>query len=241
MAVPHSNTGCPRCGKAVLRTDAKYCSLACSSESQRVLRCCVICGAVFRPRHGNLACSQRCGWQLLSRNASLRRERRRLDASARLVGLVPFMLAVYRLDCERKRARLCRICGQRFVSRFGQERLCSPACRRERRRQHKRQVRRRSGRTKTGSHKARALARGARYERINRLAVFARDGWRCWLCGCRTPKRLLRSYKDPSAPTLDHIIPISAGGGHLWSNVQCACRQCNSIKSGKPLGQQRLL
>jgi 5-methylcytosine-specific restriction endonuclease McrA len=30
--------------------------------------------------------------------------------------------------------------------------------------------------------------------------------------------------------TIDHIMPLSKGGLHLWNNVQLLCRQCNSAK-----------
>jgi 5-methylcytosine-specific restriction endonuclease McrA len=75
---------------------------------------------------------------------------------------------------------------------------------------------------------------------IKPLQVFARDRWRCQLCGVHTPKRL-RGSIDSRAPELDHIVPIAAGGGHTWDNVQCACRSCNNNKGAKPLGQQRLI
>lgn len=74
---------------------------------------------------------------------------------------------------------------------------------------------------------------------VTAIKVFERDGWRCQLCGCSTPKRLRGTYK-PNAPEVDHIIPMSLGGGHTWANVQCSCRKCNADKSAKPLGQLRL-
>ena len=42
------------------------------------------------------------------------------------------------------------------------------------------------------------------------------------------------------SPELDHIIPLSKGGAHTPENTQCVCRQCNSEKADKPLGQQWL-
>jgi hypothetical protein len=34
---------------------------------------------------------------------------------------------------------------------------------------------------------------------------------------------------DPQT-TLDHIIPLAKGGGHVWTNIQPACQRCNSSK-----------
>lgn len=34
----------------------------------------------------------------------------------------------------------------------------------------------------------------------------------------------------PDYPTIDHIVPLSKGGPHLWSNVQVACAECNIAK-----------
>lgn len=79
------------------------------------------------------------------------------------------------------------------------------------------------------------------YEPVNRLKVFARDGWRCQLCGVRTPKRLL-GRQVPRAPELDHIVPMNAvsRGPHTYSNTQLACRACNVKKGARPLGQLRI-
>lgn len=91
-----------------------------------------------------------------------------------------------------------------------------------------------------GKPEARARRAGVPYVRgIKPEQVFARDGYRCHLCGCSTPKRL-RGKNQPTSPEVDHIVPLSAGGGHVWDNVACACRTCNIRKSSKPLGQLRL-
>jgi len=91
-----------------------------------------------------------------------------------------------------------------------------------------------------GRHERRAKQAGVAYiYGIQPEKVFARDGYRCHLCGCKTPKHLRGTYK-PHAPELDHIVPISVGGGHTWENVACACRQCNNNKKNKILGQLRL-
>lgn len=92
---------------------------------------------------------------------------------------------------------------------------------------------------KSSNNYQRAKKLGNPSERFNELLVLARDGWRCQLCGVSTPSKL-RGLNLPRSPEIDHIIPISNGGGHVWSNVQCACRQCNSKKGSKALGQLML-
>ncbi len=57
--------------------------------------------------------------------------------------------------------------------------------------------------------------------RLSRRAVFYRDGFTCQYCGKQT-KEL----------TLDHIIPRSRGGPHIWENVVSACIPCNHKKAG---------
>jgi 5-methylcytosine-specific restriction endonuclease McrA len=91
-----------------------------------------------------------------------------------------------------------------------------------------------------GDHIARARRLGLQTEMgVTGIRVFERDGWRCQICKKRTPARL-RGLRKPDSPTLDHITPISKGGGHTWSNVQCACWACNSSKGATVLGQFRL-
>jgi 5-methylcytosine-specific restriction endonuclease McrA len=52
---------------------------------------------------------------------------------------------------------------------------------------------------------------------MSRRAVFARDDHRCQYCGCL-------------ADSIDHIMPRSRGGQHVWENVAAACRPCNLRK-----------
>ncbi|QNH60731.1 HNH endonuclease [Hymenobacter sediminicola] len=49
--------------------------------------------------------------------------------------------------------------------------------------------------------------------------VFANAGNRCVYCGARYPL------------TLDHIIPLSKGGGWHKENLQCLCAPCNEAKA----------
>ena len=56
-----------------------------------------------------------------------------------------------------------------------------------------------------------------RHRSPNRRAVFVRDRGSCQYCGGR-------------AETMDHVVPRSRGGRHIWENVVAACRRCNSTK-----------
>ena len=52
---------------------------------------------------------------------------------------------------------------------------------------------------------------------MSRRAIFARDNHRCQYCGAH-------------ADSIDHVMPRSRGGMHVWENVTAACRGCNLKK-----------
>ena len=59
---------------------------------------------------------------------------------------------------------------------------------------------------------------------LNRRAIFARDGSRCQYC-------------TAPAESIDHVVPRSRGGEHVWENVVAACRPCNTAKRDRMLGE----
>jgi len=54
-----------------------------------------------------------------------------------------------------------------------------------------------------------------------RLKVFERDEWRCRFCGAQ------------SNLVVDHIFPVSKGGGNQFENLQTLCKNCNELKGNK--------
>jgi len=56
--------------------------------------------------------------------------------------------------------------------------------------------------------------------------VYERDGWTCHVCHRKVDKRL--SGQAKMGPTLDHLVPLAAGGEHSYANVALAHRSCNS-------------
>jgi 5-methylcytosine-specific restriction endonuclease McrA len=68
--------------------------------------------------------------------------------------------------------------------------------------------------------------------------IFDRDSWKCQMCHKRVhPSGSGLAIRDA---TLDHILPVSRGGKHVPSNLQTACRSCNSRKHANIKGQYRL-
>lgn len=130
--------------------------------------------------------------------------------------------------------RRCARCGDRYESNQPTQRFCSPKCSRG---WHRRLMRGRYGRHDT--HRKRARRYGVEYEPVNKRKVFERDGYRCGICGRKT----LKGAKVPHhrAPTIDHIIPLSEGGDHVYENVQCACFICNTRKGVHGANDQLLL
>ena len=59
---------------------------------------------------------------------------------------------------------------------------------------------------------------------LTRRAVFARDGGRCAYCG-------------GNATSIDHVVPRSRGGEHIWDNVVSACQRCNHKKADRTLAE----
>lgn len=62
---------------------------------------------------------------------------------------------------------------------------------------------------------------------LSRRAVFARDDHRCQYC-------------NRPAENIDHVIPRSRGGAHIWENVVASCRPCNARKENRFLHETDL-
>jgi HNH endonuclease len=241
---------------------------AVAATRRRPIQTCVLCGAHFRPKRRHVVCCTReCGWKFVRcRTADRRaaqaeaireakkRARQRIcvhcdknfegDPRQKYCSKVCQNHASYARAREAAKTRpenkrVCAHCRVVFFVAFslgrngGSKRrhFCSKPCRLSAERE---------GKFHGESHRQRAIRLGLPYERVFRQKVFKRDGWRCQLCHRSTPKRLLRDHQHLSAPTLDHIVPMSMGGGHTWDNLQCLCRACNSKKSASIAGQLRL-
>lgn len=59
---------------------------------------------------------------------------------------------------------------------------------------------------------------------LTRVALMRRDSSHCAYCGKR-------------AETIDHVIPRSRGGAHVWENVVASCKTCNHRKADRLLDE----
>jgi 5-methylcytosine-specific restriction endonuclease McrA len=74
------------------------------------------------------------------------------------------------------------------------------------------------------NHKRRARLVQGEFENVDIDALYERDGGVCQICMTEVPRGLA---------TIDHIIPLSRGGGHTYDNTQIAHRVCNSKKGAR--------
>jgi 5-methylcytosine-specific restriction endonuclease McrA len=66
---------------------------------------------------------------------------------------------------------------------------------------------------------------------LSRRNIYLRDGNTCQYCGKKFPTSEL---------SLDHVIPRSRGGESSWTNLVCACTNCNSKKAAKTPSEARM-
>lgn len=243
----------------------RWCSDECKPKALRGLFSCVNCGVEYKRnpllsgRDGKKFCSRDCAFRAKSAAAADRRSAvvkfcpyftgtcatcgqawgdrsprqncqacdRRLRAESKRNAARQAAEAIHRAAA---RVTACGGCGAKFCPLYGHSHssLCV-GCSVDRQMAHRRAAKARR----------KARQRGVAAETFDPLLIFARDKWRCQLCGCKTPRQKRGTY-DGDAPELDHIVPLALGGPHTQANTQCACRTCNQAKGATAIGQLML-
>jgi hypothetical protein len=87
-----------------------------------------------------------------------------------------------------------------------------------------------------------ARMRGAaiELERYTTQEIAERDNWTCHLCKRKVTKRQL-PHAHPRSATIDHLVPVSAGGDDVRANVALAHWSCNAARSDTGAAQLRLM
>lgn len=234
---------CVICGKQFTpkrRKSGLCCSRECAFEYNRQrlkkrdkdVKVCKYCGKEFiehRLYLPNMYCSHECQVAEKKRLAVIHQEElTRKKQEAERVRLMKKVTQLVKKTLKEKQKEIdrtceCPECGKIFEGTGvqGGKRYCSDACRK---------------RKQNRGHDRRLNRCNIRDNSITLKKLYERDGGVCQICGAK-----LSFSGDPNSdeyPSIDHIIPISKGGDHVWNNVQLACRRCNTEKSDN-LGEFR--
>lgn len=207
---------------------------------------CRICKCEFERslshlRNGNVVCSECATVRKAEQEQARKKEiqERKAKREAERVEKNPLGLSSYQLSIQEKYdvVRVCEVCGNEYTirDRMAKDGLkcctdsgcCSKFCTKKRAR-----IKRRAGGFRD-NHRHRAKIYGCEYDgSVTLKKLIKRNGLRCAICGemCDLNDHEWTNYSGPKHPTIDHIIPMSKGGGHVWDNVQVAHAICNSIK-----------
>jgi len=122
---------------------------------------------------------------------------------------------------------LCEFCGVSIIGLKAHARFCSAKCRIYFRRRGV-GVGPVEETIRLEQRDERRMPSGAR-----RQAIFARDGWACYLCGEPIDRSAI--YPAPLSPVLDHVVARVSGGSDDEDNLRSAHARCNARKSHLPL------
>lgn len=224
------------------------------SENKRIRIRCKKCESEFERsietvRDGIIVCKA-CDHRLaMYRQAErkklkqIRNELKRAEKEAERIKNNPLGLSFYQLEREKKldEVFVCKECGKEYTPRqymqsvgvtyFSNAGYCSKECKRKMENRLSKASKRAKGTIENHRHRARKY--GCAYDSSVTLPKLIKfKGLRCGICGrmCDPNDHSWSKYFGPMYPTIDHIIPMSKGGGHTWDNVQVAHAICNSYK-----------
>jgi 5-methylcytosine-specific restriction endonuclease McrA len=221
------------------------------SESDKKGRVrCRKCGFEFERtfqnlRCGNVVCSECAKVQKAAEEQARKKEQEELKAKqeAERIAKNPLGLSSYQLSIQEKydAIHVCEVCGKQYTLRERMQNgdtkycrdsgCCSNECTKKRARKAQK-IRERGYR----NHKGRARKYGCAFDSsVTLKALVRRNGLRCAICGemCDPNDHEWTKHFGPTSPTIDHIIPMAKGGGHIWDNVQVAHAICNSTKGAQ--------
>jgi 5-methylcytosine-specific restriction endonuclease McrA len=225
-STPSMETGCCKVCGTVVELEARpgplssYCRIHHPKQSRRRLGfwlpahgigTCSWCGDWYgRSYPQQSTCSPKCGSQL------------------RALGPIP--AAKYRAEYRR-----CTVCNEEFQTTMKRRKYCGKAICKGRGRPWTPQGLKEPYASKSRYVQLRRAAEAVGDRTLTTLTIYEKAGGVCAACGIDTlhpqTPRGERSRRRFNWATLDHIVPLSQGGGHTWDNAQLLCLSCNSRKS----------
>jgi len=214
-------SSCRICGEPRGRSDAR--ARLCDAHAQEAWRLkrpkklCALCGSQSDGKLGPARCADcrgicgKCGdaFKPGGRCQRCRAEFQRLN---------------YRrsngIPVDAGPAESCRECGGELSAAANHRNVtmtrkyCSTACR-----------------NRSKCRRRRVQRAGRPFEHYAAADVFERDGWVCRIC--EKPIDRSSSWPEPWSASIDHVVPIAAGGSDVPGNVQAAHFRCNILKGDK--------
>lgn len=126
---------------------------------------------------------------------------------------------------------ICRGCGGQRPTNHGRRFCESCSAQLAKARNRRKNVKRRA---------ARMRGAAIEVERYTTQEIAERDNWTCHLCKRKVTKRQL-PVGHPRSATIDHLVPVSAGGDDVRANVALAHWSCNAARSDTGAAQLRLM
>lgn len=241
----------------IVQLKKKYCSLKCARKTWRIKYprthrhgpfLCNGCGKEYLAKDPsrNKYCSRKCYYASVTKKPKPKIVVLEIEALRRIKREVAKQQSQHFKKTRPIKRVNCWTCGTEMIARTkvgGYQRYCD-LCQQEKRIEgRKAYIKNNSEKIRNIRRKSKSVRRarmlGVEHEPIDPFRVFDADGWKCQMCGIKTPKSKRGTY-DNNAPELDHIIPLSIGGTHTYMNVQCLCRKCNQTKSASEFGQMKL-
>lgn len=216
---------CKKCNKRFntsIKND-EFCGMDCSNN-YIMKRECISCGNIFKGTRRVKYCSEEC-----------RKEIRVCPVCNEKFKELPHSKTIYCSDnCHKESISLyrsnCIECGTRFKGRKSRANLfCSRECYHKSLGNNGWVPHKTINSTTDYGSKKRAKKYGVEVENINIKEVFERDEWVCGICNEKVDKNI--PYPNSQSASLDHVIPMSKGGGHTYDNVQLSHLRCNLRKS----------
>ena len=223
----YGNRACEHCGTeyAANEPDQRFCTQRCGHKhvhGESETRHCEICvTATFTvPRSSKKrTCSRACGFELQRLNRGWAPKVEKWPSSK-----------IYFIDCVQ--------CGKAATVRNAHRKACSPECSKLRRNATQlaymnnryAQVR---PRVIDRVHRGRTRRAEIPAERIDIRYLGRRDKWTCQLCKLPVKPFADCGKRDPLSPSVDHIVPVTLGGPHIYANVQLAHLECNRAKGNR--------
>jgi len=128
------------------------------------------------------------------------------------------------------RTHICKECGTEFTTECGDTHsvFCCRTCSEKHERRVEHSTDRHKQYMKEQKKRRKKQINAAFVDDVDFTSIFQRDSGICQICGL--PVHPVKGIDDNWDGTIDHIVPLSVGGKHSYSNCQLAHRICNSVK-----------